>query len=257
MIKPTREDHPDGGADQDAIQTKESNRIAMYTAVSLVAFSIGVGIGLAFLPTAWHNNNRTGLIYCFTGIVVFAAIGVGAALLAQPDQPERTTTDKAPALQEIAIANQQRGYLQIAPSWIANGDELVAVRYRYKVDGLTAVTTENGFMRISIDEPSPDHTRTNPERFKKPIAVAVIDPKTTDVEYDISFPPLTAEQRDAWSNGKLVIFLTGEILYRDRFYPVTLKHRKYFGWRWNSGRGQYPHGFSLNPAVRNDEEDER
>lgn len=152
--------------------------------------------------------------------------------------------------QNLAIT--QRGYLEVEPYLIGSGPEMVACRYRYAVTGATSVTVESGFIRMSIDEPSPEHTRTNPEKFQKPLDAAHVDPKSKDVGFDVTFPALTAEQQKAWSNGTLTIFLGGEIVYRDSFYPTTKRHRKYFGWKYRGGK------FDVNSRfVRNDEEDER
>jgi len=253
-VGPGRKKRTSTESHEETAETEHWQRIVLFTTITLVAFSAGVGLAVGFLVPAITNGNRVMTIYSAAGLIICVTIGIAAHFLAN----EETRPRAAATLEEVAIANQQRGHLQIVPFWIANGDEMVAVRYRYRVDGLTAVTTESGFMRMSFDEPSPEHTRTNPERFEKRLAAVVIDPKTTDVGYDVAFPPLTDKQRTAWSDGKLIVFLTGEISYRDQFYPITLKHRKFFGWKWDSGRvGPNGAQFLVNGAVRNDEEDER
>lgn len=165
----------------------------------------------------------------------------------------KTNADAAQQAADIAamsLAVTQRGYLVFHPVWIGDGDGGPALRYKWSNDGNTPLTIESGFIRLSIDEPSFPDGDSSPPSFTVPIATAHVSHRSTEMFFDVSFPPLELEQRVLFKLNSLRVYLTGEFRYRDAF-PNTPVHIKHSGLIWNRDR------WETNPMVRNDEEDER
>jgi hypothetical protein len=232
LASPDEDESCPSDSEQSSIKSQESDSVAMYTAISLVSFAVGVGIAIAFLPTAWHNKDRAALIYCFTAIFVFAAIGVGAALLAATPADQPTRLDVA----QRAVIGRDRSYIQLSNFVIGVGGDKTLVVFWLTVDGSTYVDVESGEISISIDDPP-----LSPEDRGKGIYTAQIGPQRIiprqRAVQNVPVAPLPVIHQERLLKGPPTeVFYVGKIRYWDAFRDQgTHRHTREFAYGVKDG----------------------
>ena len=225
------------------------------------------------MPSTWSN----------WALTIFAAIGAVFALVTLERLREEISETKKAAeaatrsadADTLAMQLSNRGFAHIG-DWgnISISDEQSNVMYSISNRGKTPIHVEGGFMRLQFQmEPitNPEHPAfaegefaLNPTKFlidpalewTQPIPSQRIGPfaKAPDMLRPLmSFPPMTPLGVRLWKLGiNVKVFLTGEIVYRDSFFPGTKRHRKYFAIKTGRNQG----GWYKNEAGRNDEDDD-
>jgi hypothetical protein len=179
---------------------------------------------------------------------------------------EMAQTNALTANRNLALT--QRGFLHVGgwfhPSVI---EHQTNVPYRLSNrGGHTVIHVLRGEIRLSSEATEGDPTRIDtfdysrtdkipmPWRFATEVPPATIGPheKGAAVFGEIaSFPALPPDAMERWESGRLRLFLSGDIWYRDAF-EGTDTHHKRFGVTYNTVSKKWEE----NPWVPNDEVDE-
>ncbi len=199
---------------------------------------------------AAQTNQRiadyTRILMLVTGLQLVAA-AVAAVFSIRAANAAKRSADVAAR----SLAITQRGHARFTPKRIAyfNPPDIgLVLEYSIDVSGDTGIRIVGGKIRVSCDDPPFD------PQLRATKLVADIEPRrvtpSMDERKQVRFHvPLSESFISNWSSGSIVMFVTGEIEYRDAF-DINPIHRKFFGYRW-TGESQW----HLNNVVRNDEED--
>jgi hypothetical protein len=97
-VSPSDEHGSKAETAQKTTKTEKNQRILIYTIVSLVAITIGVGVAVSIFAPAFTSGNRERMIYSFAARIIFCTIGIAAQLLKDlPPVAAKPTDDKSTA----------------------------------------------------------------------------------------------------------------------------------------------------------------
>jgi hypothetical protein len=227
-IRPGDKQSTDPESEQEATEAKNPNRIIMFTVITLIAFSVGVGLAINFFVPAYISENRVMMIYSGAGIVIFATIGIASQLLANapPIAAPRQDDTARIALKNLVEQNeiQSRPYIDaidpvLSPLIVG---QTAVVRVTIKNTGKTPAVDVMVGSRVQIGD-FPLFTDTNYQAIDAPrVTLGAGQSATIDTPAD---QPLTEDELVGLKSGMKWLKAHGEIVFTADPAPKTpFKH---------------------------------